>query len=205
MLRTVLAYIRAQWMGALALFLVIAGGTAYAANTVGSSDIIDGEVKTADIGNNQVYSADVRNDTQPNGGLTDADLAAESVASSELKDGSIKDVDLDASAQGARAFGLVLGANVCPVGGFCQVLRDKGVAYVAHVGQGKYCIGLNGINATDPTALALVNPAFSTGVSWAYWRAAIAPNSACVDREFEIYTGKPGTGFADDAFTILVP
>ena len=31
MIRTVLAHLRAQWMGALALFLVLAGGTAYAA------------------------------------------------------------------------------------------------------------------------------------------------------------------------------
>jgi hypothetical protein len=37
-------------MAALALFLVIAGGTAYAANTVFSSDIVDGEVKVADLG-----------------------------------------------------------------------------------------------------------------------------------------------------------
>ena len=63
MIRTVLAHLRAQWMGALALFLVLAGGTAYAANTIGSSDIINGQVRTVDIGNNQVSSADVRDDT----------------------------------------------------------------------------------------------------------------------------------------------
>jgi hypothetical protein len=68
------ALVRGQWAGLLALFLVTAGGTAYAVDTVGSSDIIDGQVKTADIGNSQVYSADVRNDTQPNGGLTGADI-----------------------------------------------------------------------------------------------------------------------------------
>jgi hypothetical protein len=78
MLRTVFAHLRAQWMGALALFLVIAGGTAYAADTIGSSDIIDGQVKTADIGNNQVYSADVRDDTLLNGGLTGADIKDQS-------------------------------------------------------------------------------------------------------------------------------
>ncbi len=46
-------------MGALALFLVLTGGVAYAANTVFSTDIV----------NNQVYSADVRNDALGNGGL----------------------------------------------------------------------------------------------------------------------------------------
>ena len=64
-----IAHLRAQWMGALALFLVIAGGTAYAANTIGSADIINGQVKSADIGDNQVQSIDVKN-----GGLTGADI-----------------------------------------------------------------------------------------------------------------------------------
>jgi len=41
MFRAVLVHLRAQWMGALALFLVIAGGTAYAANTVFSTDIVN--------------------------------------------------------------------------------------------------------------------------------------------------------------------
>jgi hypothetical protein len=70
MIRTVLVHLRAQWAGVLALFLVVAGGTAYAANTVFSSDIVNGEVKAADIatgavhtseiGDNQVRSADVK-------------------------------------------------------------------------------------------------------------------------------------------------
>ena len=50
------AHLRAQWAGLLALFLVIAGGTAYAANTVFSADIVNGEVKTADIGTDEVRS-----------------------------------------------------------------------------------------------------------------------------------------------------
>jgi hypothetical protein len=69
MARKVLAHVRNQWMGALALFLVIAGGTAYAANTIGSADIINGQVKSADIGTGQVQSIDVKND-----GLTGADI-----------------------------------------------------------------------------------------------------------------------------------
>jgi hypothetical protein len=81
-------------MGALALFLVIAGGTAYAANTVGSADIINesiqsqdiknGQVRSPDIGNNQVSSADVRDDALGNGGLDAADLSSNSVNSSEI-------------------------------------------------------------------------------------------------------------------------
>ena len=69
MLRIVLAHVRAQWMGALALFLVLAGSTAYAANTVFSTDIVNGEVKSVDVGTGQIRSADVRD-----GGLTGADV-----------------------------------------------------------------------------------------------------------------------------------
>src|SRR5262245_9891002 len=75
-----LAHVRRQWMGALALFLVLTGGTAYAANTVFSSDIV----------NDQVYSADVRNDTLAGGGLTGADLRTGSVGNTEIADGGVR-------------------------------------------------------------------------------------------------------------------
>ena len=77
--------------GLLALFLVIAGGTAYAANTIGSSDIIDGQVKSVDIGNNQVQSVDVRDDTLSGGGLSAEDLRPGSVANDEIRAGAIPD------------------------------------------------------------------------------------------------------------------
>ena len=96
---SVLTYLRQQWMGALALFLVLTGGVAYAADTIGSSDVInnsllsedikDNEVKTPDlasssvqtgkIGNNQVFSANVRDATLPSRGLTAADIAPNAV------------------------------------------------------------------------------------------------------------------------------
>jgi hypothetical protein len=60
-----LAHLRRQWMGALALFLVLTGGTAYAAgaldgplpgtNRVGSLDIINGQVLAADVGNGRSW------------------------------------------------------------------------------------------------------------------------------------------------------
>ena len=57
-----IAHIRAQWAGFLALFLVIAGGTAYAANTVGSEDVIDNSLRSVDLHNNQVLAPDVRDE-----------------------------------------------------------------------------------------------------------------------------------------------
>ena len=56
----------------------LTGGVAYAANTIGSSDIINGQVKSPDIGTGQVQSVDVRDDTLANGGLTGADIADQS-------------------------------------------------------------------------------------------------------------------------------
>jgi hypothetical protein len=62
----------ANVMATLAFLIAVAGGTAYAADTIGSSDIINeailsedlknGEVGTVDIGTNQVLPPDVRNE-----------------------------------------------------------------------------------------------------------------------------------------------
>jgi hypothetical protein len=60
MLRSILQGIRQQWMGALALFLVLTGGTASALdghNTVFSDDIVNGEVKTSDLAPGSVSAA----------------------------------------------------------------------------------------------------------------------------------------------------
>ena len=74
MLRTLAAHLRAQWMGALALFLVLAGGTAYAANTVFSTDIVNGEVKTPDLASNAVGTGKVANNS-----LTGSDIVESSL------------------------------------------------------------------------------------------------------------------------------
>jgi hypothetical protein len=54
----------------LALVIAVVGGTAYAANTVFSTDIVNGEVKSVDIGTGQVQSVDVKNE-----GLSGSDIA----------------------------------------------------------------------------------------------------------------------------------
>lgn len=100
-------HVRSQWMGALAL-LVALGGTAYAAsgpldgpapgkNSVGSLDVIDGQVQSADIQDNAVGSSKVKNDS-----LTDNDIAQNTIgfresatsASDEIEYGSIDEYDV---------------------------------------------------------------------------------------------------------------
>lgn len=90
----------ANVISTLALFLVLAGGIAYAANTIYSSDIVDGEVKGVDIGNNQVRSVDVRDDSLTGGGLQSADLAANSAGLGELDPGAFAAPDIAPTAGG---------------------------------------------------------------------------------------------------------
>ena len=101
-----LAHLRRQWMGALALFLVLTGGTAYAANTVFSSDIV----------NNEVYSADVRNDTLAGGGLTAGDLRSGAVATAEINDGAVRTADVQNEALTGADIKDQSGVDTCPDG-----------------------------------------------------------------------------------------
>jgi hypothetical protein len=83
----------ANVVASLSLFLVLSGGTAVAlsgSNTVFSDDIVD----------NQVRPADVRNDTLAGGGLTAADLGPGSVGASELKDNRVTGADVNEASLG---------------------------------------------------------------------------------------------------------
>lgn len=90
MIGRVVTHVRNQWMGALAL-LIAAGGTAYAAagpldgpapgqNSVGSLDIINGQVQNSDIQDNSVGGSKVKNS---------------SIASPDVADGSVGGWDVD--------------------------------------------------------------------------------------------------------------
>jgi hypothetical protein len=70
----------------LALFVALGGTGAYAANTIYSSDIVDGEVKSADIEDALLGT--------PAKGVQLTDLAENSVNSVKLKDGAVKNHDL---------------------------------------------------------------------------------------------------------------
>jgi hypothetical protein len=80
-------------MAALALFIAISTGGAYAANTVFSTDIVDGEVKTPDIANLAV---------------TGAHLKAQAVTTQKVKDNNLTATDIAADAVGAGELNTVL-------------------------------------------------------------------------------------------------
>ena len=76
-------------VGYIAIFLFIAGGTAYAVdgpnpgqNTIGSEDIIGNEVKSDDIGNGRIFNLDI---------------ADEAITGQKLKNGTVTGSDVDES------------------------------------------------------------------------------------------------------------
>ena len=92
MFSSAVSHLRQQWLGAVALFLVVAGGTAYAANTVFSTDIVDGQVKTSDLGALAVTSGKLADDAVTGGKVKNASLTGSDVA-----DNSLKGADIDES------------------------------------------------------------------------------------------------------------
>jgi uncharacterized iron-regulated membrane protein len=87
--------VRQQWVGLIALFLVLTGGTAQAlegSNTVFSDDIVDGQVKEADVGQGAVASPELKNDS-----ILPADVVPDSLTGARVADNSLKGVDIDES------------------------------------------------------------------------------------------------------------
>ena len=90
----------ANVVASLALFVAL-GGSAYAVNTVRSTDIVDGEVKSVDIGNGEVGSNDIKttaSTTPPLGAdVVDGSLTGDDVAGDSLTGGDIQNRSLGAS------------------------------------------------------------------------------------------------------------
>ena len=76
-------------MAALALFIALATGSAYAANTVFSTDIVDGQVKGPDIAANAVGSGKIA-DRQ----VKNADLSSGASSSNTIADGGVLSTDI---------------------------------------------------------------------------------------------------------------
>jgi hypothetical protein len=71
-------------MAAIACFGVLAGGTAYAANTIGSSDVIDESLLSQDIKNREVKAADIGANAVNGGHLADGSLTRADVAAGQF-------------------------------------------------------------------------------------------------------------------------
>jgi hypothetical protein len=91
--RTVLAYLRNNTLAFVALCVALfslGGATAYAVNTVRSTDIVDGQVLTQDLGNNAVTTAKIKD-----GQVTNADIAANSIGNGKIIDNQVTGADVN--------------------------------------------------------------------------------------------------------------
>jgi hypothetical protein len=82
----------ANVMATIAVFLVLSGGTAVAlngSNTVFSDDIVNGEVKEADVGQGAVASAEIKDDS-----IVAGDVAPNALNSARIADGSLTGTDV---------------------------------------------------------------------------------------------------------------
>jgi hypothetical protein len=84
-----LRHVRANAIAYLALFIALGGTSAYAANTVFSADIVDGEVKSADLGLDSVTSNRIKA-----GNIINSDLAPDAVTTGKIKAGNVGTTDL---------------------------------------------------------------------------------------------------------------
>jgi hypothetical protein len=110
-------FIRGNVLGLVAIFIALSG-TAYAVdgplagqNTVGSDDIIDGEVQNPDLGAGSVTSAKIGG-----GEVATGDIAPDAVTTGKIATGEVTTTDLRASSvTGAKiADGSVSGADIAP-------------------------------------------------------------------------------------------
>jgi hypothetical protein len=82
-------------MATIAVFVAVSTGSAYAANTVFSTDIVDGEVKTPDIGASQVTGGKIKT-----GSVQTSDIAADAVDASKIPAGAVGSDEIATDAVG---------------------------------------------------------------------------------------------------------
>ena len=195
----------ANVMSTLAALFALSGGVAYAANTIASSDIIDGEVKTADlaanavsspkiadgqvteadIGQGAVNTAELKNDAVTAQKVLNETLVGNDVAANTLKGADIDEATLDIG-DAARAYASV-DPDLCSAQGICQAQQAKGVTTVTRDATGQYCVTAPGIDSASTPAAVTVD-----------WSATTNPegNASAMTREvacattsgFEVYT-----------------
>jgi len=97
-MRRITNYARQHHLALVALFFALGGGAAWAADTIGSADIIDGEVSSADLRDGGVKAVDiganqVRTSEVANNAVGDPESAL--IADDEIVDGSVDGQDVN--------------------------------------------------------------------------------------------------------------
>ena len=144
----------------LALFLVLTGGTALAIdgslpgqNTVGSADVINGEVTNVDLGPDSVTSGKIANgevknaelgpgasssNTIADGGVEGIDVKNNTLTGDDIASGSVQAQDLDSPGLAPVAIGSFGG--ICNSDTDCPMEFSQGVTDFKRIDSGDYCI-----------------------------------------------------------------
>ena len=139
-------HLRANAVGYVALFIALSGTAVAlpATNTVFSSDIVNGEVKSKDISDtNGVRSVDVRDDDKKGGGLAAVDLARGSVGSSEIVTDGVGSPEIKPDA--------VRGSEIAADGvGSAEIAANAvGASEIGTDSVGKDAIGIDQVGANE--------------------------------------------------------
>jgi hypothetical protein len=115
-------------MAAIACIAALGTGTAYAANTIGSADIIDESILSADIKNTEVKGVDLASDAVTtakiaNGSVLNADLGANAVAGAKVLDNALTGDDINESALGQVPSAATAGS--APVSGLTYAVSEQ--------------------------------------------------------------------------------
>src|SRR5215217_6129909 len=82
--KRIVRHVRANVVAYLALFIALGGTSAYAANTIGSADIIDESIQSVDLKNGEVKNGDIGGNQ-----VTTTKIKAGNVGNSDLADGAV--------------------------------------------------------------------------------------------------------------------
>jgi hypothetical protein len=106
-LKRIAHHARANVVAYLALFIALGGTSAYAANTIGSGDIIDESIQTQDLKNGQVKSQDLASDAVGSTKILD-----DNILGRDIRNQTLTAADIAPGAIGPAALAPALAAQV---------------------------------------------------------------------------------------------
>jgi hypothetical protein len=161
----------ANVISAIALFVALATGGAYAANTIRSTDIVDGEVKTPDLADNAVTTPKIK----PN-----------SIGSGRVVDNSLQSVDVANRAITPAKIGTLPASRVVKTSGQSVPSNDTTFTPLSFAGESFDTMNLHDNALTNSRLRAPVGGIYqvSAGIRWAPNSSgdrtlAIGVNGAC--------------------------